>query len=561
MASDFGVRARAGRWLIILAALASLSIGATPVIAKSDQPGFKTSRPSMLTTVPAGASAVPLVTVGDALPGGGTWASIPDGISIDPHGNGRVNLYVNHETSTVPFPIAGSAAAWNPTASGNGTQNDFTNAQVSMISLHQQSLGVTSWKTVIPSSANYLRFCSNFLAGPEQSFSRQLLFTNEETNDIVSRTGTAYPVSPVSEPPYEQGGVSIAVDVQTGQFRPIYGMGRLNHENEVAIPGYGHPVVMTGDDTFTSNPPGSQVYMYSAASSNAVWNDEGVLYGFKSTTPGFRNYYDFGAGSAATITGTFVAMDPAAAHGTQGALENDSDAKDVFQFIRIEDIAYDRTNSNVVYLADTGRGSASPGLKSDGSAGHASTNGRIWRMELDPANPLNVLSLRILVDGDTVGFKNPTAIHQPDNLETTANGHLMVTEDPSSSNQWAPSDPDPNKTTAQVWMVDTATAVKSVVARVNQAEDGQSTDVDGFANGNYGAWEATGIVDASSVAGPGTFFVNVQAHTLWLAKQASGDTATWTSSTTPFQPGADGQTDWMYKLESGQLLLLTIPGA
>jgi len=501
------------------------------------------------------------VTVGDVLPGGLAFASIPDGISIDRRGNGRVDLYINHETSTVPFPIAASAATWNPTNNTNGTQNDFANSSVSRLNLNQKSLGVTSTATVIPSSANFLRFCSNFLAGAEQGFKRRMLFTNEETNDIVSRTGTAYPISPVSEPPYEQGGLSIAVDVQTGRYRPIYGMGRLNHENEVAIPGYGHPVVMTGDDTFTSNPPGSQVYMYSAASSDAVWNDQGTLYGFKSSTAGFRNYYDFGPGSSTSITGTFVPMDPNAARGTQTALENDSDAKDIFQFIRIEDIAYDRTNPNVVYLADTGRGSASIGNKSDGSPGHASTNGRIWRMQLDPANHLNVLSLRILVDGDTVGFKNPTAIHQPDNLETTANGHLMVTEDPSGSNQWAPSDPDPNKTTAQVWMVDTATAAKSVVARVYQGEDGGSTDVDGFANGNYGSWESTGIVDASAVAGPGTFFINVQAHSLWLQKTASGDTATWTSSTTPFLPGPDGQTDWMYKREGGQLLLLTVPGA
>ena len=33
-------------------------------------------------------------------------------------------------------------------------------------------------------------------------------------------------------------------------------------------------------------------------------------------------------------------------------------------------------------------------------------------------------------------------IHQPDNLETTVNGNLLVTEDPSSANQYDAGDPN-----------------------------------------------------------------------------------------------------------------------
>ena len=32
------------------------------------------------------------------------FESIPDGISLAKNGKGTVDLYVNHETSTVPFP-------------------------------------------------------------------------------------------------------------------------------------------------------------------------------------------------------------------------------------------------------------------------------------------------------------------------------------------------------------------------------------------------------------------------------------------------------------------------
>ena len=40
--------------------------------------------------------------------------------------------------------------------------------------------------------------------------------------------------------------------------------------------------------------------------------------------------------------------------GDQAALERWSELNGVFEFIRVEDIAYDRTTPNVVYFADTG---------------------------------------------------------------------------------------------------------------------------------------------------------------------------------------------------------------
>ena len=59
-------------------------------------------------------------------------------------------------------------------------------------------------------------------------------------------------------------------------------MGRLNHENSVAIPGYEKPVLLTGDDTFVNNPSQSQMYSYIAPNANAVWNDTGDLWAFVS---------------------------------------------------------------------------------------------------------------------------------------------------------------------------------------------------------------------------------------------------------------------------------------
>ena len=80
-----------------------------------------------------------------------------------------MDLFVNHETSKVPFPYNTAA----PTAA-NG-ENDFDNAQVSRLILNQHSAGVLSGSFVIPSSLGYQRFCSNYLATAKEGFSREHL--------------------------------------------------------------------------------------------------------------------------------------------------------------------------------------------------------------------------------------------------------------------------------------------------------------------------------------------------------------------------------------------------
>jgi len=55
-------------------------------------------------------------------------------------------------------------------------------------------------------------------------------------------------------------------------------------------------------------------------------------------------------------------------------------------------------------------------------------------------------------------------------------------------------------------------------------------------------------VDASKVFGAGAFLINVQAHTLWIEKAPGEDF------------NHDGQPDYTYKREGGQLALIRIPG-
>ena len=262
--------AACSRHLTALTLVATLAGSAFAAPGGNQKGGFKTTVPAMLmegADAPDGVVIDPIISVGDRLNSGFVFDSIPDGISFTRSGSGRADLYVNHETSLVPFP---------------GTLTDFTNSHVDRLVMNQQSGGILAGSDAIPSSANYQRFCSNFLAGPAEGFDRRILFTNEEATDVVNRQGLAWPAIPSVGSQPEQAGVVVALDIASGEYRTIYGMGRHNHENSVAIPGYDELVVLSGDDTFSA--PASQVYSYIAPTRDAVWNDEGELWAFVGET-------------------------------------------------------------------------------------------------------------------------------------------------------------------------------------------------------------------------------------------------------------------------------------
>ena len=587
------------RVILLSAALSAALVALTPAAAMAKQKsGFKTSKPPMLTPVKAGSTVTPLLTVGDTLSGGFRFEAIPDGISLLNRGKQKVNVFVNHETGKVPFPW--SATGGNTEANA---ENDFDNSQLSRLTLNRATAGVLRGSFAIDSSEGFQRFCSNFLATSKEGFTRDILFTNEESPDYVFRTEDSWP-PPIGDPNEEEAGVVIALDARSGKHHPIYGMGRHNHENSLAIPGYGHPVVLSGDDTFTSGPllgvadtpdvpAQSQLYSYIARNTDNVLKDKGDLWAFVSDTPGVTDYYDVPPGSPISVTGHFIKVPKNIAtgknadgseiqaedvgypeppnngtwqpeprwqqpppvpgvDGPQWVLQHWSDLNHVFQFVRVEDMAYDKRPGmgNVVYIADSGRG-----RREDQSldTNFRSTNGRVWKMVLDKNDPTKVTSLTVFVEGDDQPVKTPTEIHQPDNLESTPNG-ILVTEDPGSSQQFpAGGGGDPNATTARLWYVPVAgEAGKEIAARVDQSQDGPNPvggDVDGRPPGNWGAWESTGVVDASKTFGPDTFLINVQAHTLWIEKAPGEDN---------FAPPGP---DFTYKREGGQLLLLRIPGA
>ncbi len=593
---------RAGRSVAAAIAVGvAVAAAASAASGGSADSGYNTPQAPMVTLLagaPANSSADAIISVGDTI-GGFTFESIPDGVALYPRGNGRADVFVNHETSTVPFPYNPPFGGVPPADEAN--QNDFTNAEVSQLNFNQHNGGINSASKAIATAENFQRFCSSFLASAAEGFEKPILFTNEEAQDWVYRSGTAWP-GPTSIPPgsagAEQAGVVVAHDVKNGKTKTIYGMGRHNHENSVAIPGFDEIVVLSGDDTFQTNPPASsQLYMYTAADADQLLADEGTLRAFVADAPD-NDYFDLQPGE--TISGHFVEVpeniakgkDPVDGHeltqavdfpsypppsgspsvppdGPQWILDQwgntantPSLPNDVFDFIRLEDVAYDKRpgKSNIVYIADSGRatsGPADPLTKS--------TNGRVYKLVLDPngtGDPTEA-EISILVQGDdsatAASGGSIDEIHQPDNVETTPAGNLLVAEDPSGNNQYSlPA--GAGKTTARLWRVPLGAAdpdaAKVPLLAVDQSLDENTNpalgkvDVDGNpAPGRLGSWESSGIVDASSAFGAGAFFLTIQAHTYWVDKRAGPDVL-----------NAPNGADFFFKREGGQLIRLKLPG-
>ena len=483
--------------------------------------GFRTSDEAYLTATSPSIQVIPLISVGeDAGVDGFVFEGIPDGIGIAPvAGHPKLmDVYVTHEQSLVPFQ----------------NERDHQDSSVSRLRIDVSRPNrpvIVDASVPLGPEEGFIRFCSAFMAGPEHGFANYTFLMNEESNDVIPvPAGAVYGPDPFTTP-NRQAGYAVYLDTVTGVFDELLNQGRHNHENTVIVPGgWGDIVALSGDDTFTTaatssiqRPNLSQLYMGLSADASAFKADNSTLWAFRVTGTGAsefdpedpandgNDYFEIAPGD--DWTGEFIQVDGAVARGQtaklpQDALEDWSNENNVFQFIRVEDIAYDRTNPRVVYVADTGNTRleerAETGRLWRAPSGGRGSDGRIFRLELNAEDPTVVDSFTVLADAADVGFA------KPDNIDTSRKS-LMVQEDNTNARIWRYNFEDPS------W---------SVVATVNDP-----------------GGESSGIVDASAWAGPGWWLVDVQAH--------STDQATFSA------PGVLP----LVKREDGQLLLMRVPGS
>ena len=509
----------------------------------TDSPSYVT-----FTGAVAGGAFVPLINSGEVFDGV-TFQGLPDGLGVvpGPGGTGWVDIYVAHEESHVPFGLTATTVF-----------GDFQDSSVTRVRVDLATKAILEMEVALPASAGLIRFCSAFMAGPEHGFPHYTFLVNEESNDILDvPAGAPYGPDSASLGAQRQAGYAAYLDTRTGMFDVIPGAGRHNHENTVVVPGgWSKEIVsLSGDDTFTSTsspamPNLSQLYMYGARNWKKFIEDQGALWAFRVTGTGdpgpfdpadpqneANDFFDIAVGD--TWTGEFIPVDPAVARGQtvdrpQDALEIWSNDQNVFQFIRVEDVAYDPDNPRVVYFADTGNsrllhddGTGRLWRAPSGTPGTLSSNGRIFKMVFNADDPRVVDEFSVVLDAISIGMRSP------DNLDVGPNS-LMVQED---------------TTNAKIWRFDLA-STWTHVATVDRDQNPATLDTG----------ESSGILDVSRWFGDGWWALDVQAHDSHVVLDpTSADPVDWHTWTTP--PIPPGGAQYRKHLEDGQLLLMYIPGS
>jgi hypothetical protein len=240
--------------------------------------------------------------------------------------------------------------------------------------------------------------------------------------------------------------------------------------------------------------PDSQLYMYVGQKERRGNNltplrrnglDNGKLYAFVSTTPGFNSEVTYQTG---TIEGIWREI-PNAEFLTDVELEAASDAIGAFGFIRTEDGAFDKNDPNRYYFVTTG-----------GATGNQL--GRAYQLDLNPVNVTGSATLSIIYNADQIIANGGDTAISPDNVDTS-DRYLMIQEDGTAQSR--PVMASKNRD-GSIWRfnLNDNYAAQRVVELDPPGRDGVPV--------LPGIWETSGIIDASMFYGRDSWLSVVQAH-------------------------------------------------
>lgn len=324
---------------------------------------------------------IPVLTVGDTLPGGALWAPIPDGLGGYATG-GDLVLYSNHELTSSGVKDV------------NGV-TQFPNARVSRLTIDRKTLTVKDATYVVNGNEGYQRLCSATWVGAREGFPSGYFFTGEE------QTGGTH------------DGIQLAIGTD-GTVHELPWIGRFAHENLTAVPYRNKVIVFGTDDTSGA----SELYMYVGDSEANVINGTGRLYVFKGRR--ITRSGDLVVGD--DVTGDWVeVLNPASL--SSGALQTTVNGLGAFAFIRLEDSDYDHRPgaSPALYFVDTGAGVLCGSAPCD-------PYGSIYRLDINTSDPTGPARLHLLArsQGAQSGWSSP------DNVAAGTRS-LMVNEDPANA--------------------------------------------------------------------------------------------------------------------------------
>lgn len=448
---------------LVLGAFAAGTVAAVALGAPGAQTGPSSSQPPYVLPSQDGVITKSILTVGDSVnlkPDGVTtyrMVGIPDGLGAFDNGNGTFTVLMNHE-----LPGGGVVRA-------HGAAVSF----VSKWTIQKGSLRVVEGQDLIQNIATWNTGTSSYNA-PAKGVTLSRLCSADLPAKPAFWTGSVGYDGRLFMNGEEVGGGRAFAHALDGTSWELPRLGKFAWENSVASPNSGEKTVVVGLDDTT---PG-EVYVYLGTKTSSgtpvdrAGLTNGSLYGIKVTGFPDESIAD------GIPSGTAFTLAPLGnvENQTSGQLQTASDAADVTQFRRPEDGAWDTQNANVFYFVTTAA---------------FTQESRLWRLTFDDiTDPAAGGTIDMLVEDSEGGH------HMFDNITVDSRGNVLLEEDPGNEPY-----------IARIWQYSPGSDSLVEIAHF---------DPDLFGPGGSAFVtqdeESSGIIDASSILGEGTFLADVQAH-------------------------------------------------
>ena len=470
------------------AAVAAIAAGAAAETTISGNQGPSSSASPYVVPVAPGVRTVAILTTGDSvnpkLDGTTPYrmVGIPDGLGAFDNGDGTFQVTMNHElggTSGIAR-VHGSVGAFVSTWTIDA-------ATLQVKSGNDLIRTIETWNSAtqayVQGTTAFARFCSGDMPAPTAFY------------DAASGLGTTVRFHMAGEENGNSGRVfaDVATGPNTGVSWELPRLGKQSWENVVACPfGQAKTIVIGTDD---STPGGVFVYVGTKLSSgNEVQKaglTNGTLYGVLANNTRTEDRTN-GIGLAKGVSGAFtlLALPDQSAAGANTELA--ADTAGCTEFLRPEDGSWDPSNPSDFYFVTTDQFD-----QVKAQTGATVGRSRLWRLRFsDIGNPEAGGTVTMVLDGT-----EPQQMF--DNLTVDHAGHALLQEDVGG-----------NAHLGKIWQCTLATGELTLIAQHDPARFGNL--VGGVASPATVPFnndeESSGIIDASSILGPGWFLLDVQAH-------------------------------------------------
>jgi len=459
--------------------------------------GPSSSQPAYVLPTAPGVSTEALLTVGDSVnnKANGTpyrMVGIPDGLGAYDNGDGTFTVLMNHELTNTSGIVR-----------DHGARGAFVSKWVLSKSTHQVLHGEDLIKTLRlwdsnPASPTYNQFIVG--AGSPAELNRlcsaDLPAVTAFYNPATGLGTTSRIFMNGEETSNGRSFAHVVTGPEAGNSWELPWAGKSGWENHVTSPLAQNKTIVMGLDDSSRNfvsegaTQPSEVYVWVGNKQSTGSEIEkaglrfGVLSGVRVGVPG---NYDANEG---TVTSgkrfELVNLSDQTNNTDSSALQSESIAVGVTQFRRVEDGAFDPNNPNDFYFVTTDQ---------FGAAGFS----KLWRLRFDDiTNPTSGGTIHLLINGAGVGSNTVFGTGEMfDNITVDDLGRVILQEDVGN-----------NAHLGKVWAYDIDSGAMLELARHDS-----SRFLSGSANyiGTQDE-ETSGVIDVSSILGPGTYLMSDQVH-------------------------------------------------